>query len=283
MKYELTYKTFDKLLEEVRIDFEGYDIEKHIKPQQLIKVAMRVNYDLGIRINQTREVIRDIENLKVRLPDDFLLLNYALICGSYKVTQPVIQGTTIEDVIIAPLADCNNETTSCQPEQTCMTQCGDYFQLIQKIKTETRTYDQLYSIRFQPSRYVPLTCPNTKWGCANEAFIKHGYIFTNIDCGQIYLNYQGQLTDEDDNLLVVDHPMINEYYEYALKQRILENMYFDGEDVIQKMGLIEPRVKAARNNALSIVNMPGFKEMYEIWDLNRKAQYHKYYNQFRSI
>jgi hypothetical protein len=76
--------------------------------------------------------------------------------------------------------------------------------------------------------------------------------------------------------------MINEYYEYAVKQRILENLYMNGEDVAQKMQLIEQRLKAARNNALGIVNMPNFAEMKNLWMMNRRAQYQKYYDMFKS-
>jgi hypothetical protein len=39
------------------------------------------------------------------------------------------------------------------------------------------------------------------------------------------------MENEEGDLLVLDHPYCNEYYEYALKQRILENMLFDGENV----------------------------------------------------
>jgi hypothetical protein len=76
--------------------------------------------------------------------------------------------------------------------------------------------------------------------------------------------------------------MINEYYEYAIKQRILENLYMNGEDVTQRMQLVEQRMRPARNNALTIVNTPDFKEMYNVWKMNREAMYGKYYNMFKS-
>ena len=90
------------------------------------------------------------------------------------------------------------------------------------------------------------------------------------------------MEDNDGNLLVLDHPYCNEYYEYALKQRILENMMFAGEPVSNQIGLIEQRLRASRNNALSFVNTPNFAEMKKIWDVNRRAQYHNYYNMFKS-
>ena len=113
-------------------------------------------------------------------------------------------------------------------------------------------------------------------------YIKNGFIYTNLENGKVFINYQGSLEDSDGNLLVLDHPIVNEYYEYAIKQRILENLFMNGEEVAQKMQLVEQRLKAARNNALSIVNTPDFSEMYKLWEMNRKAMYNKYYDMFKS-
>jgi hypothetical protein len=114
------------------------------------------------------------------------------------------------------------------------------------------------------------------------AYIKNGFLYTNIEHGNIFISYQGALEDEEGNLLVLDHPLINEYYEYALKARILENLYISGEDVAQKLQLIEQRLRPARNNALTVVNTPDFAEMYNVWKMNRRAMYIRYYDMFKS-
>jgi hypothetical protein len=90
------------------------------------------------------------------------------------------------------------------------------------------------------------------------------------------------MEDDDGNLLVMDHPLANEYYEYAMKQRIYEDLFFAGEQVTNFLQLVEQRLRAARNNALSFVNTPDFKTMERNWEMNRKAMYHKYYNMFKS-
>ena len=90
------------------------------------------------------------------------------------------------------------------------------------------------------------------------------------------------MEDSAGDLLVLDHPYCNEYYEYALKQRILENMLFAGENVSQQLGLIEGRLRASRNNALGFVNTPNFEEMRKFYEVSRRAEYNKYYDMFRS-
>jgi len=105
-------------------------------------------------------------------------------------------------------------------------------------------------------------------------------MYTNFDCGTVFVDYMGNLEDEDGNLLVVDHPFLNEYYEYAVKQRVLENMAFMGEPVTDKIGLIEQRLRAARNNALSVVNTPDFAELKNVIEGNRRYMMKRYYDIF---
>jgi hypothetical protein len=280
MLTELRYRTFNQLLEDVSVDFSMYALENMIEPQQLIKVVQRVNYDLGLRINMTKEVVLDIVNSKVRLPDDFFVLNYAMLCGSYTVTQPAMSGTHREDVVVPFIP---GPLDPCTPESTCLTQCGDLLQVIQTTQFETRTYEINTVISLDNnSKTISCDCPNLTWQSPFRGQLKNGYIYLNLEHGKLYVNYQGTMEDEEGNLMVLDNPYVNEYYEYALKQRLLENLYMNGEDVVQKLNLIEQRLRAARNNALSLVNTPNFAEMYKMWEMNRKAQYNKYYDQFKS-
>ena len=52
----LKYRTFDMLLADVQVDFQNMTLQNMIEPQQLIKVAKRVNYDLGLRIMSTKGI-----------------------------------------------------------------------------------------------------------------------------------------------------------------------------------------------------------------------------------
>jgi len=201
------------------------------------------------------------------------------------VVSPAVPGGTTSETVTTTTTTTSgvDELYQCQPEGTCLTQCGEYYQLIHKDKYETKIYKTFGSLPIKASSSLDRACPNTcNSSTPNAAEIVGGFLKTPFETGQVYLNYQGALEDENGQLMVLDHPMINEYYEYAIKQRILESMYFAGEDVVQKMNLVEQRLRAARNNALSIVNTPNFAELKKIWEVNRKAQYHKYVNMFKS-
>lgn len=311
--YTLKYRTFDQLLEDVTIDLHSFALENLIEPQQLIKLVRKINYDLGLRINQTREVILDVTHSKVKLPDDFYTFNYALICGNFTEVigyDGYASGTNIQEV---PYTDWPNQTVECgcPPNRTCCFEgkegiCvthnpdkpyGDSsqkprvflncknepYELIQVINpTTVRKAGYTKPLRMKASQSIDCDCPNLYYNTSDQGWIKNGFLNTTFDTGKVYLNYQGDLSDDEGNLMVPDHELLNEYYEYALKSRIFENLYLNGEDVAQRMQLVEQRLKAARNNALSLVNTPNFKELEKLWWTNRKAMYGKYYDMFMS-
>lgn len=298
---ELKYRTFESLFEDVRVDLKSISLSNRIDPQNLIKVVQRVNYDLGLRIHQVKETILDIDHSKARLPLDFYVMNFALMCGEYVVTTAYPQGTQISEVTPeynswpADPGSCpaNPVVSSCNPTKlafdstkpVCFSECGKGYQLIQTVNTETRTYKYLMPVKFRQSKDVHCDCPNLGWQSRDEAYIKNGFIYINADdmCGKLYINYEGTLEDSEGNLMVPDHPFLNEYYEYAIKDRILENLLFDGDMNLQGMvQLVKTQLRAARNNALTVVNTPDFREMRTLHDLNRKAYYGKFYAMFAS-
>ena len=326
--YTLKYRTFDQLLEDVTIDLHTFALENMIEPQQLIKLARKINYELGLRINQTKEAILDVTHHKVKLPDDFYTFNFGMICGDFKEIvgyDGYAGGTNIQEVpyreapstvdTCAPetvnCRTCNsnpcNHTAACQlncpivnpiPTEhdpnnpygnTCiaprvfMNTKGEKYELIQVVNSSTsRLYKALKPLRMKASQEIECDCPNLYYNTADEAWIKYGFLNTSFETGRVYLNYQGDLSDDNGNLLVPDHELLNEYYEYAFKARILENLFLNGEDVSQRIQLIEAKLRPARNQAISLVNTPNFREMEQMWWTNRKAMYGKYYSMFMS-
>ena len=327
--YTLKYRTFDQLLEDVTIDLHTFALENMIEPQQLIKVVRKVNYQLGLRINQTREVILDVTHKKVKLPDDFYTFNYALICGDFKEVvgyDGIAGGTNIQEVPYreypGPLNTCSCDTVNCRScnsnpcKQTAACTCnipttavipteydpsnpygdkciaprvfmnckGEQYELIQVVNPGVvRQYRYLKPLRMKASQNIDCECPNLYYDTPDQGWIKDGFLNTTFETGRVYLNYQGDMVDDNGNLMVPDHEILNEYYEYALKQRIFENLFINGEDVAQRMQLVEVKLREARNNALSLVNTPNFKEMEKLWWTNRKAMYGKYYYMFMSV
>lgn len=327
--YSLKYKRFDQLLDEVMLDFPNYSLENLIEPHNMIKIAKKCNYDLGLKINMTKEVVLDVEKGRARLPYDFFTFNYGLLCGNYTQTVIPPQGVqTFEEPYprykeFNPIIDvCKGDglcpscakpvTTNCgcavpTPVQTDqidippynpLVPYGDYcvkprvfmnckgesFELVQIVNTQIRTFRYLMPVRLRnDSQDYDCNCPNIHVKSKEEIWIKDGWVYTNFDHGKLYVNYQGLLVDKENNVLVLDHDVINEFYEYALKERILENLWINGEDVERKYIAMKANLKEARKNAMSIANMPNFSDLKSTWETNRKAMYNKYYLMFRSF
>ena len=314
--YTLKYRTFDQLVNEASLDFEKYELDGSIQAQQLIKVAKYVNYDLGLRISQTKEVILEVEKGRVKLPDNFNVLNFALVCGDFDTKVYMPQGTHIEERVVDPInyrpvgpeviplcepssvnpstngqtcSSCSSSPCDCQNTLSvpgsCQLNCkGETYELIQYLTYQTRSYKFLKPIKIlQNNMEVDCDCPNLYWESPMSGWIKDGWLYTNFQEGKVYINYQGMMEDDQGNLLVPDHDLLNQYYEYAIKQRILENLIMNDETVSQaKIQIIETRYEKFRKAAKSFVNTPNFAELKKVFETNRKAMYHKYYNMFKS-
>lgn len=317
MAHMLKYKTFDDLLVDVKSDFKKYDQQGLIDPQNLIKVVLRLNKQLGLRIHTTKEIVLEVNRNKVRLPNDFGALNFLLGLGSYKVKTYLPQGTHVEERIIGSVApeynpgpgetvdwcetpvdpvtpetECENipidQSTCCGNDSCTLTCTGNVVQLVQKFNYQTREYQELYPIHLvRSTENLSDFCPNRYWSSQMSAELKDGWLYTSFESGYVYLNYEGAMEDKEGNLLLLDHDLVNDYYEYALKKKILEDVIMnDDESNFQtlqlKLQLIEREYVKAKRVATSLVNTPDFKEIRDVYRANRNAMYSKYYDMFAS-
>lgn len=376
MNLELKFRTFDQLLASVSTDLRMFAEEGQIEPAWLIKVARRVNYDLGLRIHQTKETIIDIEHGYAKLPEDFYVLDFALLLGKYReilsenykgrftenvnipceVPNPpssnchcwkVVAGmggaqtniiycdsttasiyipegtmqicanqieskpnlTITTDHYCAPTGILNDwtcdvpavcapcattstllSTNTCTPEQDPMFQrgvysiCGDEcVKVLDHRRSEIREYEWSAPLFIESQKYLdPGSFNHELRSCGYKGQIKNGFLYTSVKCAKCFIAYQGELVDEEGNLLVLDHQEINTYYEDALKYEIFKNLWYSGEELEGKMKYAEDKMNKSRLRALSIVNMPNFMEIYETWKLNRKMAYSKYYDTWRT-
>lgn len=301
----LKYRTMDELLDEVRVDLKNYSAEGQIEVAELIKVAQRVNYDLGLKINMVKETILDINNSLAKMPADFYILNFALLCHHYKVvTSPSVGGIQKDDWVVMnnsgstcdtscgptaldsiPPASCNLLNPDPWFQRKVYTLCDSKIGVVvveNHSVGEVRYYEHFDRFYVKPSREASSFTLNSQFrDCPNTGQLKNGFMKCNIPRGKLYVNYEGALEDNDGNLLVLDHPFINEYYEYAIKVRIIENLYINGEpDIERRLQFLQNNLKVARINALSLVNMPDYADIKKSFELNRRIMKDKYFNTF---
>lgn len=145
--------------------------------------------------------------------------------------------------------------------------------VVQICSNEVRHYEYFSPVYLTPSRHSSafMNPQRNSMNAANQAMLKDGFLQFVIPCGQVYINYQGLLEDDQGNLLVLDHPKINEYYEFAIKKRIIENLYINGEpDLERRLQYVNEEYRKAKVSALTIVNTPDHRVMTETFQIIRK-------------
>lgn len=283
---ELQYKTFNQLMASVESDLGRYADEGIIDEMLYIKEARKINAELGLKINKEKEIIIDVENYKACLPEDFQFLQLALASHISYVTVPKIQGVHTEDVmtpLVNKCRECGQHPCSCQYEFKA---CKGYFYVAQKqgIKTIKHEHFEPLSLTRTSSKFCSDHCINNEFKSHNVMNIMNGEATFSFRQGKVYLNYLSDMVDEDGQLLILDHPLTNDYYEYAIKKKIFENLKFNKDaDVVQDLQYTIGELRQARTRAISIVNMPEYDEINEIFQRNRMRFYNNYIEYFQNV
>jgi hypothetical protein len=270
MRYKLAQDIFDSVAEELHI----YSEEGVIDNSKFIKVIKACNAFLGLDINREGQTILDVQNYKARLPLDFTALNFAVLCSSKFVDQTQPSGFHVEQVDV-PM-NCSVDA--------CGSDCGE-FVVFQKCDKTFKEYTQteLVKVVNTPSSLLNNGCFNLGVTSINEISIKNGWIYTNFQSGTVYLNYVGDMVDDDGNLLVVDHDLINPYYEASCIYSFYRNLYSNHNgDELQRLQFWKEELRQAKFLAVGVRNMPEYNELTELFKHNRINYYNKYERYFKT-
>jgi hypothetical protein len=282
---ELQYKTFNQLMSSVSSDLGRYADEGMIDEILYIKEARKVNAELGLKINKEKEIILDVVNYKACLPEDFQYLQLALACSISYVTVPKIQGVHTEDKVI-PLINlctaCGQTPCNCQVQFKA---CDGYKYVAQTIGIKTYKHEHLdlLSVTKASHRFCSDYCLNLNFRSPNVMNILGEEATFSFRSGKVYINYLSDMTDDKGNFLILDHPLTNDYYEYAVKKKFFENMKFNKDgDVTQDLQYVITQLREARIRAISLVNMPEYDEINEHFARNRQRFYNNYVKYFNN-
>jgi hypothetical protein len=163
-KTSLRYRTYDQLFEDVKSDFKSHTLQGDLNPQDYIKVARKVNYDLGLRIHGERNAVLEVSKNRVRLPDDFYILNFSYLVKDEEYTFEIPTGRQVEEIgIVLPCEtsdpcgepEVNPQNTiyykPCGKETVCINECGEGYQLVQKNKIQTVKYNFVAPLKIEKS------------------------------------------------------------------------------------------------------------------------------------
>lgn len=279
-KYTVSYKTFDSLMAEIEDDLSSLSAEGYLFPDKYYKIVETCNSKLSVKINPIKEDVITVKNGKGKLPKDFKLLNSAYLCISY------LDGSTTTDSYNREYIKPNKYSlkdisTSCNVLTTIEDSKGVMSFVVLKKSSQTWfRINQIVSLHVQNSdSYCASSCLRGFSNLRNIQIIKEDddyYIISAID-GEVYISYTSQMTDDEGNLLILDHPLVQEYYEYAIKERIYEDLWLNGiEEYQNKLAYMSEKLRKAKIEALSFVRMFDFSELKQVYFDNRKLMKMKY-------
>ena len=275
--YNINYKTFETFMFDVSDDLAAYDDQGYLNSDKYIKIVQKCNADLSTRINPLKETAIEIVNGIGKLPDDFKLLDSAYICYKYEIKKPLM-GITIEYektpvASICPSIEslCRNTDYRCTP-----------YQVWKKTEQEVVNIYGVNKLNISASSY----CANNNRldnRLENISVSKDGdclNIHTTFQDGIVYITYVSQMLDDDGNVIILDHPLTNEYYEYEVKTRIYEDLWLNGtEEVVNKLKYIKEESRKAKIIAKNFVNTFDFGEFKQVYYANRRRMAEKYFIQ----
>jgi hypothetical protein len=280
----LRYRSFDQLMASIERDLYTFADEGYFVRSKFIKEARRVNADLGLRINSEREEVLDVVDHTALLPPDFQFLQLAVSCHVGHFSAPAFEGAHTE----AHTIDIPLENRSCNfgvcNTSNCGGPCNNCMWVTQRIGLKSYTYTDIRPLTLTKgsSPFTGDFCINHHFGHAKDQMgVSEDHATFSFREGKVFINYLADMVDEDHNILILDHPLVNDYYEYAIKKKFFEMMKVNKEgDFLQDYQIMAEELRKARIQAISFVNTPEYGELIKIFTDNRHRFYRKYVDYF---
>lgn len=281
---DFKYITLSQLMSSVSSDLHQYDDGGLIDSDKVIKVVKRCNEKLGYAIYQHKEVILDVTNYKVELPADFYKIEMLFGVFTDDISTTPLLGSRQLDFSSTPPADKSQLITV--NKTACVDICNNC------VFVTERNHDTNVTIRY--SKVIPMSIsnssnelvtsysPNLGYKRSNYTVdLKDGYIHTTFKTGKVHLCYLAELVNEEGELLIPQHPLLNDYYEWSVKYKIFEDIFMNSEaEVVNKMQLAQKRASESYIDAWNFVSTLKKNQWESLEESRKRNLYNKFYKIF---
>lgn len=271
----LKYITLDELMASVKEDFHSYDDMGLIDKARIIKTVMWCNEKLGIPIHRTVETFIKVRDFKAELPLNFWKVNYvcALETGSFNISgyRDPFNNTVTEQM------KC--EAEMCTYVEGCTTKCSPLIIKREKdIVVHRYSHWTELSLSKSSSQYIDKFCFNKPRG-KYTIDIEEEEIILPFREGELYMMYTAIMEDEDGNILVPFHPLITNWYEWCVKEKILQDVIFNSDgDAINQLKLAIQQKDLFYLDAWKFQMEPEYRQAQK-WQAQKEANFYgKYFN-----
>ncbi len=219
------HRPISQLMSIVKNDFDKLNSEGLIDEGKLVKTVMYCNDKLGLPIREVRQIAVEVNEYKAPLPLDFEKLYYV---AALQVSNTMVSSqrnpwdnTFDQDIIYE--ASLDRESLGCVDNYTV--------QVNRLTNTTVHNYGSWVQLDVSPSseKFCQIDCPNKRKKGRYTVEIHDDHIETPFRAGTLYIMYIGMMKDYEGNITFPFHPMITPYYEWSIKERILQNAIFNSD------------------------------------------------------
>lgn len=275
----LKYIPLSSIIASVRNDFSSMDNHGFIDESRIIKIVALCNEKLGIRIREKKECFLPVRNYRADLPADFWKVVYtcALETNSFGMSN---YRDPFNNVVTLEMKEQARQEASLQViTQGCERNCP--MQVIKREGTAIiQTYTNLIPLSLSKNSdvYTDQFCFNGKG--KYQIDINEETIDLPFREGELYFMYFNNLQNENGELMVPFHPLISNWYEWCIKEKILQDMLFNSDgDVVNKLKYASTEKAKYWLDAVNFVSEPFYKELQQI----QKRKELKFYNEYFAI
>lgn len=277
------YKTFDQLMAGIETDLGKWADEGYIDRAAYLKTIREVNAYLGLRINMEREDMLEVKDHVALLPGDFQFLQLALAARTEYIRGPLLMGAQTEShTTEIPVENKSCKINGC-PDDSCNGPCNNCIWITQKIGIKTHVFTDIQTLELTQSSHSRCTdtCLNFHFKSPHQIRIQDDHTTFSFKEGLVYINYIADMLDEQNNIIILDHPLVNDYYEYAVKKKFFENMMLNKEgDFTQAYQIMVEELRKAKVRGVGFINTPEFGDLQRMFIDNRHKFYKKYIGYF---
>lgn len=256
------YKPISQLMDSVKSDLHIYDDSNLISDTRALKIILKCNEKLGERIHQSRTCKLLVENYTAPVPEDLWKIEniYGIAIGA--PTHDYLTGIWGARQLIFHGEDQTPLPTS--PKERII-YLGSY-SIGDEQTTHVSEIDRDYIQRVENKVAFPLILspniekecvkysPCSNWSGQYQVDLNNGEFKFSFKEGEIILTYLGALLNEEGEILYPFHLLLNDYYEYAIKKKVLEDLFLNSDaDVINKLQYIEQKLSESYYDAYSFI------------------------------
>lgn len=277
------YIKLSQVMASVEEDLPRYSMAGLIDSSKYIKVIRACNQKLGLRIYDSKQVILNMNNGKAELPEDFYKVEMAFGINTNFINTMLPFGPGATQVTTKPNFESDDLVAS---TTACLDEAGHCYWMVKTKATQ---------LQFKNTEFVPLSLINNSFDCATEYSpnrswghlqkargfeidLNDNIIRTHLNGGCLFFSYLADMIDEDGEDIIPFDALLNPYYEWSIKVKILEDIMMNSEDdVSNKLKYAKMEKNFSFQDAVNFTMTAEAKEWQRYEQKRSREFFNKYY------